>query len=96
MVYGRNQSYKKLQKKIEKQWRKTKKQSDPHYFKSIKNEASNLMKQAKCDFYTKVVNDITPLIIIKGNYWQLLNIYLIPKRELCPNYHDMHYLANEL
>ena len=41
---------KRRRRKAEKLWRRTKRQYDLMYFKSIKNKANHLMKKAKCDF----------------------------------------------
>ena len=84
-------------RKAEKLWRRTKKNSDLRHFKSIKNEAnqsSYSMKQAKCDFYTNLVNENS------HNHKKLYAVakkLLIPKKDICfSDHHDMNSLANEL
>jgi hypothetical protein len=85
---------KRPRRKAEKLWRRTKKQSDLMYFKSIKNEVNHLTKKPKCDFYTNLVNE---------NSHDQMKLYavakhlLIPKKDLCfLDHHDMNSLANEL
>ena len=48
---------KRQRRKAENRWRRTKHLSDLNHLKSIKNKTNYLMKRAKCDFYTKFVND---------------------------------------
>jgi len=48
---------KRQRRKAEKLWRRTNKDSDLMHFKSIKNQANYLMKRAKGDFYTNLVNE---------------------------------------
>ena len=64
------------------------------YFKSIKNEANHLMKQAKRDFYTNLVNENPHN---QKKLYAVAKNLLIPKKDLCfPDHHDMNSLANEL
>ena len=85
---------KKRRRKAEKLWRRTKKDSDLMHFKSIKNEANHLMKQAKPDFYTNLVNENSHN---QKKLYAVAKNLLTPKKDLCfPDYHDMNSLANEL
>jgi len=64
------------------------------HFKSIKNEANYLMKQAKRDFYTNLVNENSHN---QKKLYAVVKNLLTPKKDLCfPDYHDMNSLANEL
>ena len=85
---------KRRRRKAEKLWRGTKKDSDLMNFKSIRNEANYLMKQAKCHFYTDIVNENSHN---QKKLYAVAKNLLIPKKELCfPDHHDMNSLANEL
>ena len=64
------------------------------YFKSIKNEANYLIKQAKRGFYTNFVNENSHN---QKKLYAIAKNLFTPKKDLCfPNYHDMNSLANEL
>ena len=85
---------KRRRRKAEKLWRRTKKDSDLMNFKSIRNEANYLMKQAKRHFYTDIVNENSHN---QKKLYAVAKILLTPKKELCfPDHHDMNSLANEL
>ena len=64
------------------------------HFKSIKNEANHLMKQAKCDFYTNLVNENSHN---QKKLYAVAKNPLTPKKDVCfPDHHDMNSLVNEL
>ena len=85
---------KRRRRKAEKLWRRTKKDSDLMHFKSIKNQANYLMKQATCDFYTNLVNENSHN---QNKLYAVAKDLLTPKKDLCfPDHHDMNSLSNEL
>ena len=81
-------------RKAEKLWRRTRKESDLIQFKSIKNEANHLMHRAKCDFYTKIVNENSHN---QSKLFSVAKRLLVPKNNLSfPDHQDKNCLVNEL
>ena len=63
-------------------------------FKSIRNEANYLLKQAKRHFYTDIVNKNSHN---QKKLYAVAKNLLTPKKELgFPDHYDMSSLANEL
>ena len=85
---------KRCRRKAEKLWRKTRKKSDLIRFKSIKNEANHWLYPAKCDFYSKIVNENSHN---QGKMFSVANRLLVPKNNLSfPEYQDKNHLVNKL
>ena len=81
-------------RKAEKLWRKTNKESDLMQFKFIKNKANHLMHRAKCDFYTRIVNENSHN---QSKLFSIAKNLLTPKNNLSFSDHqDKNCLVNEL
>ena len=85
---------KRRRRKAEKLWRKTNKESDLMQFKFIKNKANHLMHRAKCDFYTRIVNENSHN---QSKLFSIAKNLLTPKKNLSFSDHqDKNCLVNEL
>ena len=85
---------KRLRRKTERRWRKSKLLSDLNIFKSRKNHVTHLMNQARQAFYTNFIDENSA---DQGRLFQATKKLLSRKDELSfPEYHDKMVLANDI
>ena len=85
---------KRLRRKAERRWRKSKLLSDLTIFKSRKNHVTHLMNQARQAFYTNFIDENSA---DQGRLFQATKKLLSRKDELSfPEYHDKMVLANDI
>lgn len=77
---------KRIRRKAERRWRKTKSLSDLIIFKSKKNHVTHLMNQARRAFYTNFIDENSA---DQGRLFRATKKLLLRKDELSfPDYHD--------
>ena len=85
---------KRIRRKAERTWRKTKLLSDLIIFKSKKNHVTHLMNQARQVFYTNFIDENSA---DQGRLFRATKKLLARKDELSfPDYHDKTALANDI
>ena len=85
---------KRIRRKAERRWRKTKSLSDLIIFKSKKNHVTHLMNQARRAFYTNFIDENSA---DQGRLFRATKKLLSRKDELSfPDYHDKTALANDI
>ena len=86
---------KKLRRKAERKWKKSKTPSDFKHFNTAKNYAIHLMKEARCDYYTNFIKENS------NNQRKLFRArkkLLLEKKDwlMFPGYADKSILANDI
>jgi exonuclease III len=91
---GEIDAAKRLRRKAERIWRKSKLLSDFNQFKVKRNRVTYLMNEARRTFYTNFIKENSDN---QGKLFRAVNKLLVVKDELCfPNYHNNTALATDI